>query len=298
MKDYLLLLIADLLLAINFAINKIYQKNAGTSFRAGFLFSALSALFTTLIFWVYNRFTFGITWFSALIAVVSSLLGTAYTLIGFRIMKRRGMSLYTLFLMTGGMTLPYLFGLIFLNETFSIFRLIGLLIIILGVFFSTIGKEKPDKISIILCIIVFIINGFVSIVSKIHGINVALSVKPQQYVVLAGIVSFAVNVILLFTIKDPNPTLEKEREKSSPLKNVLTFILLPALCAVVGGISSVLQLEGARFIDASLLYPFITGGSIVFSSLTGWIFFREKATKNIIIGVVLAFIGTLFFLQF
>jgi len=78
----------------------------------------------------------------------------------------------------------------------------------------------------------------------------------------------------------------------------LIFALIPALSALVGGISSVLQLTGAQTIDASLLYPFITGGSIVFSSLTGWLVFREKMTKNILIGVICAFVGTLLFLDF
>ena len=295
MKDYLLLLIADLMLAVGFAISKIYQKSAGTSFRAGFIFSALSSLFTSLIFWVYNGFKFGLTWFSFVIAMIGSVLCTAYTLIGFRIMKRRGMSLYTLFLMTGGMTLPYLFGLVFLKESFSIFRLIGLALIIAGVFFSVLGKGKPDKLTVILCSIVFVLNGFVSIVNKIHGINVDIAADPQEFVVLSGLINFVINIIFLYTVKDPTDHTDEELTKS---KNpILILVTLALLSSIVGGVSSVLQLEGAKYIDASLLYPFITGGSIVLSSLAGWIFFKEKATKNMIISVALAFVGTLFFLQ-
>ena len=75
------------------------------------------------------------------------------------------------------------------------------------------------------------------------------------------------------------------------------FAVLPLGSAVVGGISSVLQLKGAQTIDASLLYPFITGGSIVFSSLVGILLFREKPTRRMCISIALAFIGTLFFLN-
>ncbi len=297
MKDYLLLILADLFLAVNFAINKIYQKHAGTSFRAGFTFSALTGLFTAVIFFIYNGFQFAVTPFSVLIAVLSSLLGTAYTLLGFRIMRQQGMSLYTLFLMTGGMTVPYLFGLIFLHEEFSILRTLGLLIIITGVFFSGFGKEKPDRLSIILCIVVFFLNGSVSVVSKLHGVYQHLAVDPQEYVVLAGLIGFAVAMILRFIVKDPKETAPRQKEPFS-WKSLLIFALIPAASALVGGISSVLQLTGAQTIDASLLYPFITGGSIVFSSLTGWLVFREKMTKNILIGVICAFVGTLLFLDF
>ena len=296
MKDYILLILADLLLAANFAINKIYQKNAGTSFRAGFTFSAMTGLLTALIFWVYNGFRFAITPFSALIAVLGALLSTTYTLLGFRIMRRQGMSLYTLFLMTGGMTIPYLFGLFFLHEEFSILRTLGLLIIIAGVFFSGFGKEKPDRVTIILCIVVFFLNGGVSVVSKLHGVYQELAVSPQEYVVLASLIGFAVAMILRFTIKDPKEI--TDQKESFSWKLLIPLLALPALSAIAGGISSVLQLTGAQTIDASLLYPFITGGSIVFSSLTGWLVFREKATKNMIIGVIFSFIGTLLFLDF
>lgn len=296
MKDYILLILADLLLAANFAINKNYQKQAGTSFRAGFTFSAMTGLLTAIIFWIYNGFHFAITTFSVIMAILLSLLGTTYTLLGFRIMRRQGMSLYTLFLMSGGMIVPYLFGLFFLNEQFSLLRTVGLFVIIAGVFFSGVGKEKPDRQSIILCIVVFFLNGCVSVVSKLHSIQVDLAVAPQEFVVLSGLVSFVVAMILRFTVKDPNESTSFKEPFS--YKQLLLLLIFPMLSAVVGGISSVLQLTGAQTIDASLLYPFITGGSIVFSSLTGWCFFREKASKNMLLGVVLAFVGTLLFLDF
>ena len=297
MKDYLLLLIADLLLAANFAFNKIYQRRAGTAFSAGFTFSALCGAFTAIVFWIYNGFKFAITPFSVLMAVLQSLLCTAYLLIGFRIIKRQGVSLYTLFLMTGGMTVPYIFGLAFLNETFSVLRLIGLAVIIAGVFLTGFGKEKIDKSSMLLCVAIFFLNGGVSVVSKLHSINTELSVTPEAFVVLSGVVSCVVSTALRFTVRDGNSVDEKSVQPRLSAF-LLTFILIPALSALAGGVSSVLQLTGAQTIDASLLYPFITGGSIVFTTLAGWLIFREKLTRNTWIGIACAFVGTMLFLEF
>ena len=39
------------------------------------------------------------------------------------------MSLYTLFLMSGGMTVPYVWGVAFLNEDLTLFGILGLLLI-------------------------------------------------------------------------------------------------------------------------------------------------------------------------
>ncbi len=295
MKDYILLILADLFLAANFAITKIYQKNAGTSFKAGFSFTALTGLFTALIFWVANGFKFACTVYSLMAAVLLALLGTSYTLLGFRIMKRQGMALYTLFLMTGGMTVPYLFGLLFLDESFSVLRTVGLVVIIAGVFFSSIGKEKLDRVSMLLCVAVFFLNGFVSVVSKLHSIEEGFAtVKASEFVVLSGLINFGIAMLLRYLIRDQKPSEEGESTKIS--KQLLVLLVIPALSALIGGMSSILQLTGAKTLDASLLYPFITGGSIVFSALTGWLFFHEKPSRNRILSVILAFAGTLMFL--
>ena len=296
MNDYILLLLADLLLSINFAFNKIYQWRAGASLSAGFTFSAICGGFTALAFLIYNGFNFAFTFFSAMMAVLLSLLGTSYLLIGFRIIRRKGVSLYTLFLMTGGMTIPYLFGIFFLDEPFSLMRLVGLGIIIFGVCFSGFGKEKLDKTTLLLCAAVFLLNGAVSVVSKLHSISV-LSVAPEEFVVLSGIVSCIVNAILRFSIKFDSPKNENPSTSASRCNTLFTFVLIPALSALAGGASSVLQLTGAQTIDASLLYPFITGGSIVLTTVTGWFLFKEKISKNILIGVGCTLLGTLLFLK-
>ena len=57
-----------------------------------------------------------------------------------------------------------------------------------------------------------------------------------------------------------------------------------------------LQLLGEKTLPATVLYPFITGGSIVFSSLAGVIFFKEKLSAKLIISVMLCFAGTVMFL--
>lgn len=125
MKDYLMLVLADILLAGDFAINKVYQKKQGTSLKAGFRFNALLGLFTAVLFWIINGFWVEFTLFSALMAAGSTILITSYNLLGFRVLKNSSMAMYTLFLMTGGMIVPYVWGLLFLDEPFSLLRTFG-----------------------------------------------------------------------------------------------------------------------------------------------------------------------------
>ena len=58
--------------------------------------------------------------FSLIMAFLMAALGVSYTLIGFYIMEKETVAIYTLFLMTGGMIVPYIWGLFVLNETISI----------------------------------------------------------------------------------------------------------------------------------------------------------------------------------
>ena len=66
--------------------------------------------------------------------------------------------------------------------------------------------------------------------------------------------------------------------------------------ALIGGISYLLQLVGARDLPASVLYPMITGGSIIFSTLSGMVFFKERPQRKQLLGILACFLGTLFFL--
>jgi multidrug transporter EmrE-like cation transporter len=66
--------------------------------------------------------------------------------------------------------------------------------------------------------------------------------------------------------------------------------------AAISGISYLLQLTGAKELPATVLYPMVTGGCIIFSALSGRIFFKEKLSTYQLVSIGLCFVGTLLFL--
>ena len=78
-------------------------------------------------------------------AAVFAIVVMLYIFLGFKLMEEASVSLYTLFLMTGGMTLPYLWGAFFLNEKLTVSRIIGLLVILIAIVISNLGKNKIGK---------------------------------------------------------------------------------------------------------------------------------------------------------
>ena len=310
---YLMLLGAAALLAVCFVLNKIYQKYAGTSLKAGLAFNALIGFFAAIIFFFIGGLKFEITAFSAILATAMTVVVMVYTLLGFRILKDGSVAVYSIFLMSGGMTVPYLYGLLFLDEEFSWLRTLGLAVLISAVALSNLGTkgEKTDTKRLVMCICVFLLNGCVSVISKVHQVEASFAkVGTEQFVMLGGIAKFLIGgavllcLILMERKHTDMPALEHDANEMSALKGDEAIsrgvlkILLPiiVLAAAVDGISYFLQLKGAEDLPATVLYPMVTGASMIFSAVADFAVFRQKPSKFVLISVALCFAGTLMFL--
>lgn len=287
--DYIMITLSTVLLAVNFAFSKIYQDKEGTAVVKGLYFNVLTGVFTALAFFVICGFKIEFTPYSITMATIKEILVVLYTILGFKIMERGSMALYTLFLMSGGMTVPYVWGIAFLNEPFTILRLFGLIFILLGVVVPNISKEKTDIKQLALCVGVFFVNGFVSVVSKHHQIETIYpTVGADTFVLLGGIAKFIfIGIVYLLVRKKTNI----EKEKVSP-----KMIVVIALASVVSGVSFLMQLWGASTLPATVLYPFITGGTVLFTSIAGVIFFKDKLSIKMILSIIFCLVGTLLFL--
>ncbi len=286
--DYLFILGATVLLAVDFAFSKLYQKKAGVGITAGLSFNAVNGLFTAVVFFALNGFRFTLSPFSVIMAFAMAAFALTYSLIGFRILRSGNMAIYTLFLMTGGMILPYVFGLLFLDEPLRMLRIVGLAVIVAAVVFSNSGTKKPTATQLTLCIAVFLLNGMVSIISKAHQVDTLHSpVNSTEFVMLSGVAKFLMSsVALVFTKLSTKSALPKPAD----------ILPLALASAVVGGVSYMLQLIGAQNLPATVLYPCVTGGSIIFSAFAGKLLFKEKITKPQWISIALCFAGTCMFL--
>ena len=318
MQYYFLVLLSVIGLAVNFSLTKIYQNKTGTGLRLSVLFNIICGAFTAVAFFLINGFLngfgFPFTPFSFLMACIMTVLCGTYVILGFKIISMGNIAIYTLFLMLGGMTLPYFYGLFFLNEAqtqtsllFSgnnvlLFRIIGVVLMIVSVILSAGGentaeKKKTSRLFILLCILVFCLNGGVSITSKIHQleVNASRAVTAQGFVFLAAVIKtviFSV-IYLLMRLRDKRLP-ESERPAPIRLKPGAVGIILAS--ALVDGVSYLLQLIGASHLPASVLYPLVTGGSIILTSLCGRFFFKEKLSRRAVIGIALCFVSTFFFL--
>lgn len=283
--------IADLLLALTFVAQKKYQTMAGASAKAVLKYHALLGAVSTIVYLVINKFSIQVSFISVGMAVLLASFVLLYTVLGFKIIAKENVSLYTLFLMSGGMTVPYIWGVAFLGDELTTLRTIGLLAILAAILLSNSGVKKPDKKTLLLCITVFFLNGFFSVTAKMHQIHpVSEYVTSSDFALLTVFVRTLLCVgVLLFMKNEP----KLEDAPKIPYVKILPIIVIAALA---DSVSFVLQLVGATQLPATVLYPFITGGCIIVTSLAGVLVFRDKLSVRQWMSVAVCFIGTLLFL--
>ena len=286
---YFILIIAAIGTAGNFALTKIYQKTMGNGVRESIIFNMLIGLFSTIFFWIAEGFQIECTPYSALMAFLMSLFVGVYTMIGFKLMSMGSMTVYTIFLMLGGAIVPYIYGVLFLDETVNLAKIIALLMIVMAVILNSLEKNagKQSVKFIILCVMVFLLNGAVSVLSKIHQIETEYSiVSPDAFILLKSIVRFLFFAILLPFFSSGKKNFKKMQKK---------MYLVMICSAIVSGFAYMLQLIGASHLPATVLYPIVTGGTVVCTSLFDRISFGQHLHKNTIISIVICVIALILF---
>lgn len=305
---YLYLLAAVVLMALQFSVNKFYQSKNGSGMMTSLLYTSLSGLATGAIFFCINGFSLEVTPMSFLYAVVISILCLGYSLLGFKIFSLGNFSVFTMFLMLGGMLLPFLYGLLFLGDAQTLsplslaMRIAGVLLLIGAMVFPITERAEQDGtrskkqriLFITLCLLVFFMNGFVSIFSKLHQIETGYpTVDPNSFVILSNTINgvFSAFILFLLTLKNKKgPALSPKFKPWMLAAAVIAY----ALC---NGISYLFQLLAAASpMPASVQYPMVTGGSVVLTALAGYLFFGEKQSRRALIGTALAFGATFLFL--
>lgn len=327
-KGYIEVLIALLLLVCYFVTNKAFQKRVGSDAGSSMTYSCTRGFITALLFFLayyfINRRVPEVTWYSAAMSAALAMFVVGYTLVGFKVMNYGSLSVYTVFLMLGGMILPYLYGVIWLNEPINAFRIIGIVIMVVSMFFPLFEKRtaprKADETGLpedvgseedrqrgkpwlftVLCLLVFLMNGAVSVISKTHAAEVfdLPTSDSMTFVMLCALFNGIFSGIILLVIR-----LRKRAgagEKGQGTVNICTELvrtvaIIVVLAAIFDGASFFFQQLGAAALPASVMYPIQTGGSIVLSALAGFLIFKEKPSKIALIGLCLTFCSTFLFL--
>ena len=304
---------AAVAIAGQFSLNKLYEKRIVRSKNHLLIFPIAVSAVSAAMFLCLNAFSLQATGFGVGMAACGAVISVLSAILGIVIVRVGQVSVYTMFMMLGGMLLPYLYGVLFLKEALSPFCIAGLAALAAALALSAFGKgggsgAKPKKIFYLLCAAAFLLNGGIGIVSKAHQIS-ASALPTYDFLIWNYLFQFVLSGIAFgaYALFAAHRRKRAEADGASAgaqgeaeiaterRKRGLYAFLIVAAYAVVSGGGFLLQLLAAIKLPASMQYPFVTGGSVILTTLAAALFFREKITLKGYISLILMLAGTVLF---
>lgn len=313
---YAMLIGASFLFGSQFMVTKAFEKNYGKTVRASLSFSLLYSLFAGVIFFIIKLISsgtvFNLNSFSLCMAFGLSLVNILSSTIGIKTLALGDIAVYSLFLMLGGMIVPFFAGIVFLKESVSVCNLIGVAIMIIAlclpVFFGkknknageaqTDGdtKKKTSVFFYVLCVFLFILNGLSSTLSKFNSVREGAALGAEFTFYTYGI-QFVISLAafaLTTALGKSDKTQNEEKQPGILFRPVA--IGCGAAFGAVNGTAFLMSSVAAEHVVAVAQYPLITGATILFSSLLAFLFYREKPTALQLVQIVISLAATILFM--
>lgn len=263
-------------------INKLFNK--GNAEKGVYMFTAMCTFASMLIFILIAG---GKLCFSP--AIWGYVLGFAVSYgmaVGFAVLAVRygALSLTTL-ISSYSLMLPTLYGLIVLKEPIGLFLILGVVLLLVSIFCTCFKKEEYAFSTrwILFLMLSFLGNGMCSTVQKMQQIAFGDVYSNTFMVAALGITTlfFAVTGILLAP-KESMETIKKSWGLG--LVQGITNGLLNYLVILLNGL-----------MPASVIFPVISGGSILMVCIISCMFFREKLTRMQLLGIGIGILSIVFF---
>lgn len=279
---YLLLSASAVMFGGQFFFNDMFRKHYGNSFRASLVSKFGGGVFGLIALALINGLTFEYSHFSLIMAIFVNINAFLLTFCGLKALGKINLSLYSMFMMLGGMALPFVSGILFHGESLTLGKLICFLFIIASLL--VVLKRDNVRSGGLYYAGIFILNGMSGVLSKLYKAAPAQwQVSSAGYSMLIAILSLVLTGIFLLIFG-----VEKKK---------LNFkaVIAMAGSGIINRVANLFLLIALATVPASAQYPFITGGTMIVSTLLSF-FTDKKPSKREIIAVIISFIGILFLL--
>lgn len=260
-----------------FLFQRSYNNTEGSGIYAAMLFSFLGSIIKIISAFATYGFEHTFTLGSAILALLSALDNVMVMLFSAKVFKIANMSVYSLFMMLGGMALPFAYGMM-IGEDFTLGKALCFALVLVAMLITTDFKSKGSRAAIKYYIGIFIGNGLFGVLATANQ-NLENHSSSGTFLLMTGIWTFVVcGAAVLVNV------LKTKRKLFVAPKSALVS---SALYGVISTFSSLFILIALETLDASVQYPMITGGTIVFSALICLVR-REKLTARDFIAAAVA----------
>lgn len=266
-----------------FWMSNKYREISGSGFRATLESNLLGGAAGTVGLLLINGLQLDFTPFTLVMSLWSVINGLCFAVFSRKAMDRVNLSVYSLFAMLGGMVLPFIHSIIFFGEPLTLAKGICFALISVSLILTVErGNGKRNYKSAIYYGGVFIFNGMSGVISKIFASAPFEKTNAAVYSLYGSFWNILISSVLLIVIARKTPKL------------VRTPVSIG--CAMASGfinkIGNFILVFSLAFVHASVQYPMVTGGTIIFSTLFAF-FGKKKPKKKELISVAVAFLAVL-----
>ena len=260
---------------------KIYSRRGG---GGTFIFSAISCLSACLFFLISSGFELH---FTAELIPYILLFAVSYgsaVVFSFLSIKTGPLSVTSL-ISSYSLVIPTLYGLVVFHEQVGVWFYVGVALLALSLLFINMKKGTGGvKITLswaIFVILAFAGNGMCSTVQAVQQRDFVGQYKSELMISSLLVVS-AVLLILAFTVE--------RREIGRSIKRCGYMIV----CGAANGATNLMVMLLVGMMNASLMYPLLSAGNILLTTVFSVLVFKEKLTKLQTVGLVLGIASVVF----
>lgn len=300
MKEYILLLSAVALFAAQFAFTRIYEQTVKQTVASALVLLTVTGLVGALQYLLVGGFQVAVTQVSLFWAALFALVMIPYYVVGIQVLNLGSLAVYSMFMMLGGMLVPFFYGILFLDEPLSWGKTGGTVLLVTCMILQAFWQPEPSGrktsgwrkyLFFFLCIVIFLTNGMTGVIAKAHQISEG-AVDEVSFTVLSGALTVVLSGALL-----PWALSRTENPGVAAMGSMLHRKPLFAMLGVglAGNTGNYLLLLAADKVPASVQFPLVSGGVIVVSTLVSALVFREKLSGGEWISVAGALLATVLF---
>lgn len=294
--NYVLIIIADLLFSLQFLMTGAYSKRTNGGVAVSLAFSTGTGVIIAAYMFVVRIFTDGfglcVNWYSLTLAVAMTAVCLLSGYFSIKALAYINLSLYSVFLMLGGMIVPSVFGVIIGGDVLGVVegeyvtygKIICILLIVVAMVLSIEKSGGGKKGAAKYYIACFFLNGCCGIIAKALTMYKKYEVSTNDFLITYTTVT-ALGAFAIITFITKGKPFELFRD----VKNVACM----AGYSVFHGIAEFCSLFTiANGMDVSVQQPLVSGGVLIASFFIS-VIMREKQTWRTVLSTVVAVFAVL-----
>lgn len=278
MLNYLLVFSATILFALQFLFNQKFEKVRGSDVKSALEFTLYKNIIIVVMMLFISGFKIVFTPFSIALSVVYAAACILMTYFSMKAFAVANLSVYSVFSMLGGMLLPFLLGVGFYDEKLTVFKIICCVLIVISVLLNIKGGKQSKK-AFLYYMAVFVLNGGVGVISKIHQSSAYPHTDSTGFMFISSLAGIIISAIWLLIQYKKVPLIKGKS------------LLYASGYGIFNGLGNWFLLISLVNLPASVQYPLVTGGVMVFSTIISAVR-KEKLTKTDYISAAISFVAS------